>query len=161
LVVSLFFADSPPFVIYFSLLFYLILGVKDLVFIKREEWHRVLNLGLIYPIFILFFFHNQDFFVAKSLMVFLAAIFLLKDLLKNKLAHWLAAFLVLEAAWAISLLPIGYINSANLAALVYFILTDLILRHLAGTLTKRRILIDVSIFAILLVLILALSRWAL
>lgn len=147
--------------VYASILFYLILGVKDLVFVHRAGWHRVLNLGLVYAIFLLFFYHSQDFFLVKILLVFFAILLLLRELFKKRLTYWLLSLLMIEAVWAISLLPIGFINFANISALTYFILTDLAIHHANNNLTRRRILIDATLFILLFLAILAFSRWSL
>lgn len=150
----------PPAVILLSLLFFLMLGLKDLILIQRSAWSRFLNLSLAYLFFLLFFYYLQDFFVLKLGMLFLVTFFLARDLLKNKIFYWLTAFLIAESAWVIGLLPIGFISAATLLLLVYAVLTDLSLSHIEGASSRRRILTDVSIFVLLFILILAFSRWA-
>jgi len=167
-------------IVYFAFLFYLILGIKDLVVIKRAGWYRFLNLALVHMILLLFFYYNQEFFLIKLLIVFCALLFLLKaclpmptgrqavgkELLKNRLAVWLIAFLMAQGIWVIGLLPIGFINAANFGLLAYFIMLDLAEYQLsgpayrqAGYLPRRRILTDTTIFVLLALLIFATSRW--
>ena len=153
-------------VVYFAFLFYLILGIKDLVMIKRAGWYRFLNLALVHMILLLFFYYNQEFFLIKLVLVFCALLFLLKELLKNRLVVWLLAFLMTQSIWAIGLLPVGFINAANFGLLAYFIMLDLAEYQLsgpayrqAGYLPRRRILTDVTIFVLLALLIFATSRW--
>ena len=146
-------------IIYFAFLFYLILGIKDLVVIKRAGWHRFLNLALVHMSLLLFFYYNQEFFLIKLLVVFCAFLFLLKESFKNRLTAWLLAFLMAQSIWVIGLLPIGFVNAANLGLLAYFIILDLAEYQLSGHLPRRRILIDVTIFVLLALLIFATSRW--
>lgn len=164
LLVSEFTARSGYFpfaVIYFSTLFILLLGTKDLIFIRREIWQKFLNLALIYPVFLIFFFHNQSGYSIKFFLVFLAVFFLLKYLLKNRLMVWLLSFVTLEGIWAIGLLPIGFISASNLTLLFYFILTDLVLAYNENKLSRKKILIRVTVFITLFILIFAFSRWSL
>lgn len=148
-------------VAYSTFLFFLILGVKNLVFVQRDNWHRVLNMALAYEAFILFFYYNKEFFVAQLVLIFTVIFFLLRDLFKKRTIYWLLGLLVLEAVWGIGLLPIGFVNSANIALLAYFFLSDLALHHSANTLTRRKILTDATIFTLLLLVIFIFSRWSL
>lgn len=148
-------------VIYSAFLFLLILGVKNLVFTQRALWHRILNSALAYGAFILFFFYNKEFLVAQLILLFAVIFFLLRDLFKKRMVCWLLGLLVLETVWGISLLPIGFINSASIALLVYFLLSDLVLRYSANNLTRKKILTDVTIFVLLLLAVFIFSRWSL
>lgn len=150
-----------PVIAFFSYLFFLILGLKDLALIRRADWHRFLNLSLAYSVFLLFFNYTQEFFLPRLLLLFLATLFLLGDLLKKRIFYWLLALLIIEAAWAIGLLPIGFISAATLLLLVYSALTDVAVHYLGGNLPRRRILANTSIFVLLLLLIFAFARWSL
>lgn len=150
-----------PAVIFLSFLFFLILGLKDLVLIQRTTWQRFLNLSLAYLALLLFFYYVQEFFFLKLILLFGVTLLLIKDLFKKRIFYWLIAFLVVEAAWALSLLPFGFISAATILLLVYFVLTDLAIYYLDNALTRRRILTDISIFALLFILTLAFSRWGL
>ena len=150
-----------PAVLFASFLFFLLLGVKDFILIRRVAWQRFLNCALAFSVFLIFFYYAQEFFALRLVLLFLAALFLLKNLFKNRVFYWLIAFFLLQCAWVLSLLPIGFINAAVLLLLAYFILIDLTSHHLEGELTKRRILTDVSIFVILTIIVLAFSKWGL
>ena len=148
-------------VTYFAILFYLILGIKDLAFISRVGWNQVLVLGLAYPAILLFFYYNQEFFWWKSLALFLAMLILLRYLIGRRVVAWLMAFMALEIVWAVGLLPIGFLSSANLAITFYFVLADLAFhQYIVGNLQKQRILTDITIAAILVMLVFAFSRWS-
>lgn len=146
---------------YLGALFYLLLGVKEIVFLQRATWYRVLNVGLAYSLFLLFFYHGQATYWLRAILLFLALILLLGDFLKKRPVYWLLALVLLEIAWALGLLPIGFIGAANLALLVYFILVDFVRRQVDGELTKRVILINVTLFTVLLIVVFGLSRWGL
>ncbi len=148
--------------LYFAAVFYLILGVKDLAFTNREVWYRILNVALAYPAFILFFYNSQSALLPKTVLIFLATLILVKSVINKKIAVWLITFLTLEILWAISLLPIGFINSANLALLVYFALIDLAYHYyVSKNLSHRKILTNSTVFLIVVLLILGFSRWSL
>jgi len=158
-------------VFFSSFLFYLLLGVKNLVFIDRAFWFNFFGLALFYAVFLIFFWADKStFFVIKSLLLFLVVLFLSRDFLsisvpdypfpqKKTLASWLLAFIMLELAWVISLLPLGFINSANLAIMSVFLLGDVTINYLRGALTRRAILIDVTLFVVLLLVVFGTTQW--
>lgn len=145
--------------VYFPILFYLVLGIKDLVLIQRDAWRSFLNFALAYPALLMFFYHNSGGFWWRIPLLFIILIFLSKDFLKKRLAFWISAFLSIQVAWAADFLPIGFVSSANLSLLFYASVISFIDSYLRGALNKRFILSLVSVFILLLMLILALSRW--
>lgn len=146
---------------YFAFLFYLILGVKDLAFIARSIWQRVLNFSLAYLVFALFFYHSQSYWPIKIAAVFIALIFLFRDVARGRAATWLLSLAMLQGLWVISLLPVGFLNAANLAFLTYFVLADLAFHYYNfGGVSRRRILTDVTFFVLLALAVFAFSRWS-
>ena len=146
---------------YCALLFYLLMGVKDLVFIQRAIWYRVLNAALAYQIFLLFFYYGQSNYLLRVIPLLIAFWLLLGDFLKKKPVYWLLVLILIEIVWAISLLPFGFLSGASLALAVYFVALDLTSRSLDNSLTKKIILIYATIFVSLMLVILGLSRWTL
>ena len=172
--------------LFLSFLFYLLSGVKTLVLVNRSRAYLIFNLALFYLTFILFFASGKESsFIGKLLGVFLAAVLLFRDLFKfqdppawpkplrrgegpllsvgwnrRSTVGWVLALLVVETIWAINLLPIGFLQSANLALLSVFILQDLSLKYFQGVLNRRAILRDVTIFVLLTLLIFMTSRWS-
>jgi len=66
---------------FFGLLFYLILGIKQVVFVSRIKLHHALHLALLYGISILFFAApGADWFVARSLALGLLVYMLVREL---------------------------------------------------------------------------------
>ncbi|MDP1718884.1 MAG: hypothetical protein Q8L24_00450 [bacterium] len=145
--------------VYFPFLFYLVLGIKDLVLIQRDAWRSFLNFALAYPAFLMFFYYSGGGFWWRLPLLFIILLFLSKDFLKKRLAFWLSAFLSIQVAWAADLLPIGFVSGANLALLFYAIVVSFMDSYLRGTFNKKFFLALVSVFVLLLVTILALSRW--
>jgi len=145
---------------YFAMLFYLLLGVKDLVFLQRSTWYRVLNIGLVYSAFLLFFYHVQGSYVIRAVLIFVMFLLLLERFTKKRAIYWLLALIILEVVWAIGLLPIGFISAASLALAFYFFLTDLTSLYFEEKLTKRLILLDSTIFVALVLIVSGFAKWA-
>lgn len=153
-------------------LFWALLGVKDLLFVRRREWHRLTHLALAYLLSLLVVLRPGTALFDVPLAVVL--LFLLtRELLAasygdvvrsaalRNAAAALLAFLWAEALWAFRLLPLGFLNVANAAFLVFFIASDLALRALAGGITRRLALARLTLFVVLLLAIFATSRWSL
>ncbi len=156
------FTDSIDFyfaVIYFSFLFYVLIGIKDLVLIRREGWRVLLNFALAYPAFLIFFYYNQGSFWWKLPLLLSVLLFLSKDFVKKRIAFWLTAFLSVQIAWAADLLPVGFVSAANLSILFYAVTISFCDQYSRGELSRKSLLVLVSVFASLLVLVLAFSRW--
>ncbi len=163
LVFNLVFIDSLDFFFsaaYYSLLFFLLIGIKDLILINRSFWSVVLNFGLAYPIFLIFF---QGHFAGawwKAPILFFLTILLSKNVLKRSVATAPFSLLVIEVAWASSFLPIGFIGLANLNLLFYAVTLSLFDFHEQGLLDKKKILSLLSVFIVLSLTILGLSSWS-
>ena len=150
-----------PAIGYLSFLFLILLGIKDLVLVKRIFWESVLRLGLAYASFLVFFYYSQSYFLASLILLFLFILFLLRFSLKQRVFYWAIAFLLLEGVWAISLLPVGFISSATLALLVFWTLTSLALDYSRNKQSKKFLLLAISLFIILSIIVLGFSRWSL
>lgn len=145
--------------VYFPFLFYLVIGIKDLILIQRDVWRSFLNFALAYPALLMFFYYNSGGFWWRIPLLFVVLLFLSKDFLKKRLASWLSAFLSIQVAWAADFLPIGFVSSANLALLFYAASISFLDSYIRGTFSKKFLLSLISVFILLLVVILALSRW--
>lgn len=153
-------------------LFFFLLGIKNLIFVKREPFYYLLNSLLLLAIFILFFWSAQShLFFVKYLLVFFALSFLFKEFLnffipefltsqKRNLVVWGTAFLVLQLLWVISLLPISFLNASSLALLIMLILQDFIVHHFSGTISRQLVLRNITVFLILTLVIFGASKWS-
>ncbi len=146
-------------VIYFPLLLYILVGIKDLILIRREAWKAFLNFALAYPALLIFFYYNQGSFWWKLPLLFAVLLFLSKDFLKTRIVFWLVAFLSIQVVWAADLLPIGFVSAANLSMLFYAATVSFCDQYLRNALGKKFILTLLSVFVLLLMAILAFSRW--
>ncbi len=161
---------------FLGFLFYLLLGIKNLSFIHRKESYYFLTGCLLLMIFSLLFSADRtgDFllksFIAVSgvYLVFRESFDLFTaesnglrvSLFKSSTAA-IFSLLLFQGVWGISLLPIGFINSASLVLLFVLVLEDLAINHWEGTLTRRLMLRDASLFMFAVALIFAGSKWVL
>lgn len=159
-------------------LFYILIGLRSLFFIHRQVWHYLLCLLLFYGAFIGFFSADKShFFFFKVVAVFFFILILFKEFLENlavpediggsngapipnSAVSALCALILSEILWAISLLPLGVVNSANLAVLAGFFVLDFARMSYLGNLNPRAILIDLTIFLALAIGIFAASVWS-
>ena len=160
---SFFFANYPDFllVLGLGLLFYLILGLKNLLFVYRSRWHYLLILVLNYLIFIAFLTADKsDYFFFKAGGIFLLVFLLWREFFR--VAPWasITAVAAVETLWAASLLPLNPLGAANLTLIVVFAVTDLIRRSSENKLSPQAALTDVSILIVLIILIFMTSRWS-
>lgn len=164
---------SPIFllaaVIIFSAIFYLNTGIKELILAHRRELGYLKNILLFYALFLYFFVADHStYFWLKYLLVFLAVYLIFREWLggsgpeltsRQKITAWVLAFLIAEELWITALLPLGPINSANLALLTAYILFDSVRRHFEGRLNRRAILQNLTIYILLLLVIFATTQW--
>ena len=158
-----------PAVLLFSFLFYLVLGIKELIFVYRYQWYFINNLFLFYAIFILFFLTDKSsLFLLKYAAVFIMVFSLFRERFflsshyfpkRHLLTAMLCSFVAMELLWATAILPLGFVNSANLMILIVYVLIDFINHHFQGTLNKKMILRNLTIFIIALLIILGTSVW--
>lgn len=154
-------------------LFYLTVGIRELIIIRRPEWLLVRNTFLFYEIFLLFFLADKSsLFFPKYLAVFLAAWLVLREwflppedslvkfIKRPALTALALAFVVLQFLWATALLPLGPVNSASLMALITYILFDFVRHHFQGKINRRLVLRHFTIFILLMILIFATTRWS-
>jgi len=156
-------------VVLFAALFYLTVGIKELLFVHRWKWSFVRNLILFFGIFLLFFLADKSsFFLIKYLSVFLACFLLLREwflaleprcVKRPFLVALLLAFIIFELLWAVTLLPLGAVNAAALMVLITYLLFDFISHHFQGTISRQLVLRRITIFTLLVLLIFGTSKW--
>ena len=163
-------------VLIFSFLFYLLLGLTAFIFKNRHSVYLFLNTGLFLAVFMLFFSVAQSkYFLFLDFLLFLIIYFLIRECfnfprfgIHNSLfiipnpvfISLVIAFLSLELFWAISLLPIGFINSAILQTLFVFLMRDFALAYFSGRFNRRFLIYYFLAFIILVIFVFAASRWS-
>ena len=157
--------------LFFGFLFFLLLGVKNLIFVNRQPLYYIFNSFLLLVIFIYFFWaENFRLFFIRYLLLFFAVAFLFREFStffipglpnspKKRLIIYGTAFLVLQLVWAITLLPLSFLNAASLALLIALILQDFISHHFSGTMSRKIVLRNATVFLILSLVIFGASKW--
>ncbi|MDO8602014.1 MAG: hypothetical protein Q7R62_02735 [bacterium] len=156
---------------FFGVLFYLILGIKQMIFVNRAKLHHVLHLALIYCASVLFFAApSADWFVVRSLFFGVFSYMLVREFLliqgsergaRVKLISALIAFLLVEAVWVLGLLPLGFINSAGMILIFIFAIEELVVLIERNNLTRRALILELTTFTVLLITIFSFSSWTL
>jgi hypothetical protein len=180
----IFFAAIEPksflFAVVFSGTFYLILGAKDLIFIDRKTAYEILTLLLSFFIFIGFFSRFDSWaggapflytFISGALIFFLVRGFLnysgesnLFAAERQRLGSVVAIIVglaVLEIMIAALFLPVNYLYQSAVAFLAAALAVELSSDYLAGRLTRRALLLNLSIFLTFMVIILGSAQWGL
>lgn len=153
-----------------AILFFVLFGVKDLIFVKRREIYYFFNCFLLLAVFGFFFgADKQHFFIFKYLAASAAVFLLSAELLnfmlpalvgvKKNLVVGVFALSAVQFLWTVAFLPIGFANSAALMTVIVLFLEDFIVHHFSGTLNRRLILRNATAFLILILAIFAASEW--
>lgn len=160
--------------LFFGFLLFLLLGIKNLSFVHRQPLYYFYGALMFLTIFIVFFNSDKSrFFAVKYLAVGLAIFLIFREFLgvieetegiagfplKKNLYSLVFTFLILEFIWVAALLPLGFLNAASLAILLVLVLEDLIIHHFGGTLDRRLILRNITVFLILTLAIFGASIW--
>ena len=161
-----------PMVLVLAILFYWILGIKDFIFVKRSRIYYAIALSMLYLIFLLFFASDRSLlFFIKYFSVFAAAALLFREWLRlialfhfpqrERVAALVGAFLIAQLLWATALLPIGFLNSANLMLLCTFVIAELLVNYFKDSISRDFLRLLAFVFAFLFLLIYWTSSWTL
>ena len=155
----------------FAGIFFLIAGVKNMVLLRRREWYYLLYLCLNYLALFLFFSIGTSVgFWLKALVFFAFNVGLLREFLRfqdfqlqrlHKVGVFIIALIILECLWAVSLLPLGFANSASLMTVIIFTISEIFQRYIRGTLNARFIRLNTLFAAGVLLVIFLVSNWKL
>jgi len=159
----------------FGFLSYLIFGLVNLIFENRKSVYLFLNTCLLLAVSLIVFAADKSkYFFIINVLLFLAVFLLfegcfnfLRSAGRNSLlafhnsrfVSFVFAFLGLELFWTISLLPIGFINSAVLLTLFLFLTRDFTLSYFSGLLNRRFLINNFFVFIFLAVFVFINSKW--
>lgn len=159
-----------PLAVAFAFLFYILLGIKDMLFIRRIWWHEALHTALLYGVFLAFFAADKsNYFIWQYVGLGIAAMLLTSELLSYH-AHavpqkmrWTVsmalAFVLMQAAWVIALLPVGFLSATAAMTAIAFVAAHLSLGRFMGTL-ERKTIVRYGIFIFCALALVAMtSRW--
>lgn len=169
---------STILAVFFGVVFFMLLGIKNMIFSHRTLPYYFLNTFLFAAALLAFFSADKSSsFVLEYLGLGAASFLLFREFLnfnyeislgqialpilsKRSLKALVFAFLVLELSWIVALLPIGFLNATSLALLFILLLEDLSLHNWNGTLTRRIALRDTTFFIVISFVIMVFSRWS-
>lgn len=156
-------APEALFISIWGILYFLLLSIKNLIIVRRQEVYRFLHLVLIAAISTLFF---VSFSLTSQIILFIAYIVLFKEFYtvlapkddnRITLIASTESFLAIQVAWAASFLSINFLSAAALLTLYIYIFHDTAIHSLSGKLSSKVIIRNTLVFGILAALILALS----
>ena len=157
--------------IFFIIIFYIILALKEFVLVKRTWWHHVSTISLLYlAVFVTSFKANPDNFINLSVVLALSSLMLMSEYVyvsleiqtkKSLLVSAIFSFLIFQGFWIASILPLGFIGAANLVALGIFMFLDLATNFYTHKLDWRLIWQRLILFSVLAATLLAGFKWRL
>ncbi|NTW27737.1 MAG: hypothetical protein HGA36_05405 [Candidatus Moranbacteria bacterium] len=85
---------------------------------------------------------------------------LINDDKKNVLNFSLVlGFVMAEIVWVLNFWPFGYLTTGVISLIFYYVFWDLVQCHFLNTLSKKRVIINMLIFGLLVALVLSSTRW--
>lgn len=181
-IVLLFFIATTPLgfwaAIFFSIVLYLLLGLKDFFFLDKRSAYEI----LLFLFVIMFTFRFYSYFETWSgifsvfyIVAFGFLFFLLSHGLwgflpisseyAQKGSLWaslfMLSFILCQLIFAVMLLPLNFLYQTAFFFLSAAIITESVFDYLCGSLTSRRLLTNFSIFLVFIVVILGFAPWSL
>lgn len=151
-------------------LFFILLGIKNVVFARRRQWYAILFVALIYGISLVFFTSGITGSVWRSTGLLAIFMYLLfreyfsaqdhpksRALLVTSLSLTL---LTIELAWVINLLPLGFSKSASVLTLLSIVSASITDRYVRGALSARFLRMSFLLVIALTAIIFWSSNWA-
>ncbi len=140
-----------------GVLFFFMLGVKNLLILKRFNAYRVFHFSMIAIVSALLFI---EFDIISQIIVFVFFLFLFRefylvflDIDKKRLTLASAAesLIVIEASWIIFFLPINFLVSAVSITLLSAIMHDIFIHYFKKSISKKIVIRSISLLSILIV----------
>lgn len=150
----------------FGIFYFFILSVKNNVFKNNSVIFGILNNLLLFAAFVIFFWPNQpQWFFWKFIGLTVLVFFLIREFFflpapaeRNQMAA-VFSLLMVQLAWAIMFLPIGFLNASALMLVIVLIFKDLAAAYLNKSLDNVLIMKNVTILAMAGLIIFMASRW--
>lgn len=153
----------------FGFLFFMLLGIKNVIFVRRQQWYTVLFIALVHGISLLFFTSlgavhpwRDTILLALFMYLLLREYFATQEYATNRAQTVITLTLTLmlvETAWALSLLPLGFSKAASVLTLIGMMSASATSRYIRGTLTARFLRTNFVLLAVLVGIIFASVRW--
>jgi len=151
------------FVISWGISFFLLLGVKNLIVIKRQQVYRIVHFGVVAALASILI---ERFGFGAQALIFTALFLLFREYYitvteteseRQTLIAALEAFIFIEIAWTLSFLGVDVLISSAFLTLFTFIFHDTTTNRLTGMLTKPVLIRNGALFSILALVISVLS----
>jgi hypothetical protein len=139
-------------VVGWGVMFFLLLGIKNLILLKRHNAYRFLNIIVVFALSIFLF---RAFNIQKQITIFITFFFLLReactgfiksDRREAGLIAAVGALTLIEFGWAIFFLSANFIESATLLTLFYFVFYDIAFHYFSDVLSKEVVLRNLIVF---------------
>jgi len=146
-----------------SALGFLLLGIKNLIFTKRQNLYYLMHLVLMTGLASLFALS-----IISPILFFVLAFFLFREFYivmtpeRPELLSLIAALegmLVMQVAWVTSFFPTSFLISSAILVLLTFIFHDALIHHFKNTFSKDVAIRSIAMFLALALLILVLPVW--
>ncbi|MBU2028294.1 hypothetical protein KJ761_00165, partial [Patescibacteria group bacterium] len=132
----------------------LITASATTVFFSFSSFYGI-YLNFLVPIYILMLVY-----FLVTFLISLAYFFLIQNNKKTALIYsFVLALIMAELIWTMNFWPFGYLTTGVIALILYYILWDLIRGHFLNILNKKRVVINLVFFSILIVWVLITSKW--
>lgn len=158
--------------------FFLVLGIKDLVFVKRDSAYQMLAALLWLAISSVFFLNIRTFeYPFASILIGLLFFILVRNFLLYVLHAYgegrshlrrevlvsggIGALVISELAWAYMFLPLIPLHQTALLFFAGTIIMEFLIQNARGKLGRTMIIANTSVFVGFLVIILLITQWTL
>lgn len=79
---------------------------------------------------------------------------------KNVLSYSaVLGFVMAEIVWVLNFWPFGYLTTGAVSLIFYYVFWDLVQGHFLNELSKKKVIVNIVIFGLLIALILASAKW--
>lgn len=145
------------------LAFYFLLGVKNLILLRRQVSYEAVHLLLVFGLAVLYLSGSLP--LVPQIILFLIFFLLFREFYsvlappypqRLTLASALLAFVLTEIAWILSFLSLNFLTASAFLALTTYLFHDLILHHFQGALSRQIILRNVTLFIALSIILMLL-----
>ena len=161
LILFSFFVSHSFLAFLFAVLFYLLLGVKKLFFIRRDIAYYFVHTSLLLIGFTYFFLGQIPFpFLFLGIFLFYREFFkvlVVSPVQRLAFTALVLAFVGFQFAWLITLLPLGPFAGSGLLVSLLFVLSELILHSFTHTLRRELVLRGITVFASIMILVFFIS----
>lgn len=143
-------------IILWGVALFLLLGVKNLILLKRQGSYEALHLLIIFGIGLLYLLNFLP--LVPQIFLFIIFFFLFREFYftlapfypqRLTLTAALLSFVLVEIAWSLTFLPVNFLTAAAFLGLIAFLFHDLTLHHFQGTLSRQLVLRNATLFIVL------------